>query len=342
MTWTVGPVVGSMNQMKTTIDPKKRAISASGSGRNTARSWTAEFAIAGLLFAIALANFVIVVRAGFDAWSAIVVFVALAAAYLGLSVGALRLRMARAISWPAVGALLPPALLLVVVAVAAPMPRTLAIYAAWLFVPVIVALQRHDSAITALAAAALLWLPLELRLVPPLPLPAGSAGFDASHLVGLVNGLCLFLLIRPLGGIGFSFLLRGRDVALAVAAFAVYAVVALPAGLETSFLRWHPQLSAGSLVGAPWAIYLGTAVPEEFLFRGVIQNACARAIGPPAALATASVIFGLAHLPDPRYAALATLAGLAYGWVYLRTGKITASAITHALVDWVWLLLLRT
>jgi len=42
-------------------------------------------------------------------------------------------------------------------------------------------------------------------------------------------------------------------------------------------------------------------------------------------LAIGSVIFGLSHLPDPRYAVLATIAGVAYGWVYLRTGKVTAS-----------------
>jgi len=55
----------------------------------------------------------------------------------------------------------------------------------------------------------------------------------------------------------------------------------------------------------------------------------------------ASVVFGLAHFPDPRYMLLAAFAGLAYGWVYERTGKITASAITHALVDAVWVVLLR-
>jgi membrane protease YdiL (CAAX protease family) len=53
------------------------------------------------------------------------------------------------------------------------------------------------------------------------------------------------------------------------------------------------------------------------------------------------VLFGLSHLPDPRYAVLATVAGAAYGWVYLRTGKITASGVTHALVDGVWAVFLR-
>jgi membrane protease YdiL (CAAX protease family) len=91
---------------------------------------------------------------------------------------------------------------------------------------------------------------------------------------------------------------------------------------------------------APVAIYLATGVPEEFLFRGLIQNTLERAIG-RAALPIASIIFGLAHLPDLRYVLLATLAGLAYGWVYQTTRRITASAVTHALVDWIWVLLLR-
>jgi membrane protease YdiL (CAAX protease family) len=37
---------------------------------------------------------------------------------------------------------------------------------------------------------------------------------------------------------------------------------------------------------------------------------------------------------------LARLAALAYGHVYERTRSISASAVTHALVDWVWVALL--
>ena len=50
----------------------------------------------------------------------------------------------------------------------------------------------------------------------------------------------------------------------------------------------------------------------------------------------AAGVFGLAHLPDLRYVLLATLAGIGYGWVYARTGKITASALTHTGVNWIW------
>jgi membrane protease YdiL (CAAX protease family) len=98
-------------------------------------------------------------------------------------------------------------------------------------------------------------------------------------------------------------------------------------------------LTADNLAGAPLRIYLATGIPEELLFRGVIQNLAVRRYGYPQGLLLAAVVFGFAHLPDLRYMLLASLAGVAYGWVYHRTRHITASALTHAAVDWVWRLL---
>ena len=65
----------------------------------------------------------------------------------------------------------------------------------------------------------------------------------------------------------------------------------------------------------------------------------------PGGTRIAAVVFGLAHVANPpipnrRYALLARLAALAYGHVYERTRSISASALTHALVDWVWVALL--
>ena len=94
-----------------------------------------------------------------------------------------------------------------------------------------------------------------------------------------------------------------------------------------------------------------TALPEELLFRGIIQNQIgARVRNEWLALALASVIFGLSHLnnstlnyptPNWMYALMATLAGLAYGYTWRRTGKITASAVVHASVNFVWGVLLQ-
>ncbi len=318
-----------------------------------------EVSVAVALFVIAFVNFLLLVMRSGDwrnapstagrVWFALpaaAFFALLAGAYLGLTISRVRLRVARTVSSGAIGPFLPPfvlfaAIFLYACASGVPSAQSLAVYAAYLFVPVAIVLSAGGTPVCALLAAAVLWLPLEFRLLPPILLPTPAGAYDASHLVGLVNGLCLFLATRPLGAIGFTFLLDGTDVKRAVAAFALFAVVALPIGLGTGFLTWHPNARPATILGLPWLILLGTAIPEEFLFRGVVQNACTRIAGPARGLAITSVVFGLAHLPDWRYAMLATLAGVAYGWVYARSGKITASAITHTLVDWVWVVLLR-
>jgi membrane protease YdiL (CAAX protease family) len=97
-------------------------------------------------------------------------------------------------------------------------------------------------------------------------------------------------------------------------------------------------LTVERLLVTPGHIFLSIGVPEEFLFRGLIQNLCVRGLGAGRGVTVAAIVFGLAHLPDVRYALLATLAGGAYGYVYLRTRKVTASAVTHAAVDWIWVL----
>jgi membrane protease YdiL (CAAX protease family) len=191
-----------------------------------------------------------------------------------------------------------------------------------------------------LAAASSLGLAIKYHLLPTLPIP-NPGGYDASRLVGLVAGLYFFLIARPLDGIGYRWAVSRRDASIAVVVFAAYAAIAVPIGFATHFIRWNPRVSMPDAALRPVVIYLITAVPEEFLFRGLIQNLLSRWIGPVFGLAIGSVVFGLSHLPDPRYAVLATIAGVAYGLVYLRTGKVTASAVTHALVDAVWVILLR-
>jgi membrane protease YdiL (CAAX protease family) len=218
------------------------------------------------------------------------------------------------------------------------------IYAAYLFLPPLLLAapgagrtkgEERRVPVRELVVVFALWLPIEFRLLPSLPLPPPN-GVDMRKLVGLVDAMYLFLVARPLSGIGYTYRLTAGDARLAVTAFLVYAVVALPIGFATGFIAWRPALDATHVAGAPLIIYLVTGVPEEFLFRGLLQNLLARWLGPRAGWGMASIVFGLAHFPDPRYMLLAAIAGLAYGWVYWRTQRITASAITHALVDGTW------
>lgn len=204
-------------------------------------------------------------------------------------------------------------------------------------------------------AVLLLWLPAEFGWLPDVRV----AGAPLAPLLGTVNALLIYVVVAPWkpraggkGGVGYTFRLTAQDVGIAVLALLAFAAVGIPLGLLTGFLAFEPQVP--EFVPALLALlagYLFTALPEELLFRGLIQNGLER-LYPKAKIATLiapAVLFGLAHLnnptpgypvPNAMYAVMATLAGLAYGYVWRRTGKITASAITHALVNFIWGLLL--
>jgi membrane protease YdiL (CAAX protease family) len=307
----------------------------------------AEFVVVAGLFAFAYFEFV---RVGDPRGSlashatATLLFALLAGGYLGLSLEPIRQALHQALSSGMHRRIVGPAVLLVAIALyafASGSVTSVAVpYAVYLFVPVALLYESRDVKrrhIRQLATAVWLWLPiqfgfLKLRL---------AATYDATHLVAIVTGLYCFLILEPLEGIGYTYLLRRRDWSSAVAALLVYLIAAVPIGLSSGFLNWHPRLTTENLLVSPLHIYLAIGVPEELLFRGIIQNVCVRWIGLRWGLAAAAVVFGLAHLPDVRYVLLASLAGVAYGWVFWRTERITASAVTHAAVDWIWKLVFQ-
>ena len=333
----------------TPIGVAAQHVDANSTGAHSGRA-RAEWAIAAGLFVFAIAAFWTrnsTRVAPESAMAALLFFGALTGGTLSLSVERWRERLRGLQSSFLVTALAAPVAITAAIAIYSEVvglsvaPRAVA-FGVYLMLPAIVAAtrERNDpSPARVLVAATALWLPIEFDVLPALRLPPPD-GFRAVPLVGLTNGLFLFLVACPLAQIGYAFLLRGRDLRTAVLAALVFAVAAVPIGLGTGFLEWHPRADLATIAAAPFAIYLATAVPEEFLFRGLIQNALQRLIG-RAGLPIAAIIFGFAHLPDLRYVLLATLAGLAYGWVYARTRRITASAVTHAAVNWIWLLLLR-
>jgi membrane protease YdiL (CAAX protease family) len=104
--------------------------------------------------------------------------------------------------------------------------------------------------------------------------------------------------------------------------------------LSTRYVRFDPKFPPQSWL---WiGVNLGfTCVAEEALFRGFVQAQLQRLWqrvprGEWLALAVAAVLFGAAHAAGgAAYVALATVAGAGYGWVYLRTGRIEASILTH-------------
>ena len=102
-----------------------------------------------------------------------------------------------------------------------------------------------------------------------------------------------------------------------------------------------PHLTASRITIELQLVSIATALPEEILFRSLIQNGLMQRFGAGnAVLFAASVIFGCAHLdngpqplPNWRYMILATVAGFAYGKVFQKSRSIGSSTVFHALVD---------
>ena len=201
--------------------------------------------------------------------------------------------------------------------------------------------------------ALLIWLPVLLRwnqrplLYLLFPYPP-QLMHTLTILLALGTGVAAFVLLRRLDGIGYAVEWRHGFAWNVVLHFGVFAVIAVALGLGIGFLTFAPSLTR--LRTAPIAvigILFFTAWPEEFLFRGVLQNLLSRTFKNQwAGLLVASVIFGFSHIfhapyPNWKYVLLATIAGLFYGRAWIKTGSLFPGAIVHALVDILWHILFR-
>jgi uncharacterized protein len=202
------------------------------------------------------------------------------------------------------------------------------------------------------AALAIIWLPVALPVpyrllyrVFPYPPPLTHT---LAVLMALATAVGAFVLLRRLDGIGYA-VAWGRGFTLNfVLHFAIFAAIAIPLGMKLGFLTWDPSWArARSSALTALGVLFFTAWPEEFLFRGLLQNLLARALRNQwAGLIAAAIIFGFSHIfhapfPNWKYVLLATIAGLFYGHVWIRTRSLLPGALVHALVDISWHILFR-
>lgn len=195
-----------------------------------------------------------------------------------------------------------------------------------------------------LIALLVIWLPFDLRLLEGIwtwPEGQGSYGFQTIFAVDLA--VFLFFVVRAIEGIGYRFVLTRRDALSVAVNFLLFSAIAIPLGLAIHFIRYQPRGSgAVELIASFFAILVFIGIPEELLFRGLIQNFLETWWGKGfGSLLVASVIFGAAHLdnddaPNFAYALMATIAGIFYGRTFRQSGNLLAPALVHALVDTVW------
>ncbi|MGA2509015.1 MAG: CPBP family intramembrane glutamic endopeptidase [Candidatus Acidiferrales bacterium] len=205
-------------------------------------------------------------------------------------------------------------------------------------------------------AAVALWLPVEFhwmyRLFPyPPPLT-----HIFTILMALSTGVAAFVYVRRLEGIGYAVEWRRGFAWNFGFHFVVFAAIAIPLGLRLGFLAFNPMLprirsvplsGIATFPISALGILFFTAWPEEFLFRGILQNLLSRTLKNEwAGLIVASALFGLSHIvhapyPNWRYAAIATIAGLFYGRAWMKTRSLVPGTLIHALVDISWHILFR-
>ncbi|HVB58612.1 MAG TPA: CPBP family intramembrane glutamic endopeptidase [Candidatus Acidoferrales bacterium] len=197
-------------------------------------------------------------------------------------------------------------------------------------------------------AVILIWLPVEFRWMYRLFSYPPPLTHTLAILMALGTAVAAFVLLRRLEGIGYAVEWRGGFGLHVVLTFVLFAAIAIPLGIHMHFLVWDPTLARlRSLPLAALGILFFTAWPEEFLFRGLLQNLLSRTCKSRwAGLIIASVIFGLSHIfhapyPNWKYVALATIAGLFYGHAWMKTGSLLPGTLVHALVDVSWHLLFR-
>ncbi len=194
-------------------------------------------------------------------------------------------------------------------------------------------------------AILLLWLPLEFATGASLvPRPAQGFLHSVAYGIAILLGLILFLGFRGLKGMKYDLPSRWRDLGLPLAAFVITAPVLIVVGIPIGFIPppHLPTASSGRMAAAVGIIFAATALPEEILFRSLIQNLMMQRWGGGwRVLLAASFVFGCAHLdngpqpvPNWRYMILATIAGVAYGKVFQKGSTVVSSAVLHMMVDW--------
>ncbi len=167
------------------------------------------------------------------------------------------------------------------------------------------------------------------------------------HLMIIRLGASALLLLRRFAGLRYGFIPSRKESLVGLRFYLYFLPVGVPLGWWLGILTFSGQSrpvwqGIGIFFGILWV----TALSEEFVFRGILQQRMERLTGNVgAALVTASVCFGLCHLwfsvfPNWRMAVFATVAGLFWGQAF-RMGGVRASMVSHALVVTTWQMWLR-
>jgi membrane protease YdiL (CAAX protease family) len=192
---------------------------------------------------------------------------------------------------------------------------------------------------------AVIWIPFDHRVTSEFwPWPSQQLGYPFASFFASSLALITFTKLRRQRALCVDLPVRFslRNLFQAVLGFVLLAAILLPIAFATDFI---------TTVSLPiWyrpailfiAVFFTIALPEELIFRGILQNLFIQKLGPAAAIGLSAILFGLTHWNngiifwDWRYLVLASLAGIGYGLAYHLTGRLMVAVVIHALVDTIW------
>jgi len=181
------------------------------------------------------------------------------------------------------------------------------------------------------------------------PYPNARLSYIFTVILAVNTALAGFVLLRRTKNVGYSIAWGTNWSLYILGSLSLFAAIAIPLSLKLHFLSFAPHWHEWkSFLPLSIAILFFTAWPEEFLFRGLLQNLLSQSTkSDTAGWLAASILFGASHItnmhfPNWRYVLLASIAGLFYGWTWRKTNSIFASAIVHAAVDILWHFLFLT
>ncbi|MGD9591547.1 MAG: lysostaphin resistance A-like protein [Candidatus Berkiella sp.] len=118
----------------------------------------------------------------------------------------------------------------------------------------------------------------------------------------------------------------------------VAVAILLPLSLGLGYVKFDPKFNRFFFLWALNNLFF-VSIAEEALFRGMIMQSLMNLwqnyrIGKWLALIISASLFGLAHYKGgSKYMLLAGVAGILYGYAYMRTRKVEASVLTHFMVN---------
>ena len=170
-------------------------------------------------------------------------------------------------------------------------------------------------------------------LVEPQVLSPGATPYGIS--VGfpkVATGIIILGLINPLLVRSWSEL--GRVLSRALPVYLITATIGMVVVIAMGYSGFSPKWTTLFLWFLPVNLFF-TCMSEEAFFRGFVQHELSRvgsnrALASGIALTVAAALFGVVHFGGGvQYILAATVAGIGYGWAFLRTGRIEAAMAVH-------------